>query len=234
MYSLLKLVIRIVFYILETNLANTLLQLYNTMELLFQIIAAIGSIATFGAFVMLFRKDKDKQAQITKLSIIAATLENQAESLNKQNDLLAQQVDIFRNTSILKEQNQVALEKLRDIEEQKIKLSVKPNIWTNGGMEKGYQNELQIDISNKGEVANLLEFRLISDDLTLHNLHLPYELEKGKGRYIFAKGKSNKAIKNCEYQIDVIYEDSLKNRYCSTFIGKGAIAKITETKEIEK
>ena len=33
----------------------------NTLNIIFQIIGAIGSLATFGAFVFLFRRDKDKQ-----------------------------------------------------------------------------------------------------------------------------------------------------------------------------
>lgn len=36
--------------------------------LIFQIIGAIGSLATFGAFIALFRRDKDKQVQIDKLT----------------------------------------------------------------------------------------------------------------------------------------------------------------------
>lgn len=231
MVIILKLLMSIIILVLKTEIELSLNKLYAIMELLFQIITALGSVATFGAFIMLFRKDKDKQAQISKLANIAATLENQAESLNKQNDLLAQQVDIFRNTSILKGQDDEAIKKLREIEEQRLKLSVKPRIWSNGGFVKGFDGELEIDISNKGEVANLLEFNLVSEDIVLHNLHLPYELEKGHSRYIFARAKSNKQIKNCEYQLDVFYEDSLNNKYCTTFKGKGAIAKIIETKE---
>ena len=36
----------------------------TTVNMIFQIIGAIGSLATFGAFVFLFRRDKDKQTQI--------------------------------------------------------------------------------------------------------------------------------------------------------------------------
>ena len=35
---------------------------------------ALGSVATFGAFIYLFRKDKDKQAQIDRLTTIATEL----------------------------------------------------------------------------------------------------------------------------------------------------------------
>ena len=41
----------------------------ETLELIFKIITAIGSIATFGAFLYLFRRDNDKQTQIDKILI---------------------------------------------------------------------------------------------------------------------------------------------------------------------
>ena len=72
------------------------------LNLVFQIIAALGSIATFGAFLMLFKKDKEKQNQIDKLTKIATLLDSQNDTLRQQNDLISQQVDIFRNTNTVK------------------------------------------------------------------------------------------------------------------------------------
>lgn len=205
----------------------------NTANIIFQIIGAIGSLATFGAFVFLFRRDKDKQTQIDKLAGIATILEAQNENMKMQNDLIAQQVDIFRNTGILKGNDERALAQLREIEEKKLRLSVKPNLWLNGAGYSGYNGELKIDLNNKGEDAKLLEFNLSSDDIILHNLSLPWNLEKGERRYIFGRQKGNKHIQYCEYEVDVIYQDKLKNKYLTKIIGTGANAKITETREIE-
>lgn len=204
----------------------------STLNLIFQIFGAIGSLATFGAFIFLFRRDKDKQAQIDKLTGIATILEAQNETMKQQNDLIAQQVEIFRNTSILKGQDDSALAQLREIEEKKLKLSVKPNLWLNGAGYKGYEGELTIDLNNKGEEAKLLEFNLKSDDIVLHSLSLPYDLEKGQMRYIFGRQKGNKHIQYCEYEIDVIYKDRLDNKYLTKIKGTGANAKIVETTEL--
>lgn len=203
----------------------------KTLNLIFQIIASIGSLATFGAFIFLFRRDKDKQSQIDKLTGIATILEAQNETMKLQNDLIAQQVDIFRNTSILKGNDEGAIIELKAIEEKKLKLSVRPNLWLNGA---GYgpDGELRIDLNNKGEDAKLLEFKLTSDDIALHSLSLPYELEKGQRRYIFGRPSGQKHIKDCEYEIDVIYNDKLENKFLSKIKGEGAHAKIIETKEI--
>lgn len=204
----------------------------ETTNLIFQVIGALGSLATFGAFIFLFRRDENKQAQIDKLADIAAILKSQNETMKEQNDLISQQVDIFRNTTVLKGENGNAMERLREIEEKKLKLSVKPNLWLSGAGYKGYNGELHIDLNNKGEDAKLLDFGLHSDDIILHNQSLPDDLDKGQGRKIFGRGKGNKHIKDCEYEIDVIYIDKLENRYLTKIKGKGAKAKIVETKEI--
>lgn len=204
----------------------------NTVNLIFQTIGAIGSLATFGAFIFLFRRDKDKQIQIDKLTGIATILEAQNETMKQQNDLIGQQVEIFRNTSILKGQDDGALAQLREIEEKKLKLSVKPNLWLNGAGYSGYDGELKIDLNNKGEEAILLEFNLTSDDIILHSLSLPYDLEKGQRRYIFGRQKGNKHIQYCDYEIDVIYKDKLDNKYLTKIKGTGANAKIVETSEL--
>lgn len=205
----------------------------NTINIVFQIIGAIGSLATFGAFIFLFIRDKDKQTQIDKLTGIATILEAQNETMKMQNDLIAQQVDIFRNTTVLKGNDEGALAQLREIEEKKLRLSVKPNLWLNGAGYTGYNGELKIDLNNKGEDAKLLEFNLTSDDIILHSLSLPWDLEKGERRYIFGRQKGDKHIQYCEYEVDVIYQDKLENKYSSKIKGIGANAKIVETREIE-
>src|SRR5690554_3306396 len=103
----------------------------DNTEITFNIINSIGALATFGAFLMLFFKDKHKQKQINKLASIATILDAQNDSLKKQNELIAQQVDIFRNTSILKQQDGASMAKLQEIEEKKLKLSVAPVLWLN-------------------------------------------------------------------------------------------------------
>lgn len=200
------------------------------MELFLQICAAIGSLGTFGAFLMLFKRDKNKEIQIKKLTSIAAVLENQAESLNRQNDLLSLQIDIFRNTSLLTQQNDQAYQELKEIEEKKLKLSVRPNLWLNGGTTLGLTGELKIWLNNKGETAILTDFDLISGDIELHSKHLPYELEKGKERFIFGRAIKGKSISDVTYKIDVKYKDVLENKFIAKIEGKGANVKITEVK----
>ena len=175
-------------------------------------------MATFGAFVFLFRRDKDKQAQIDRLTGIATILEAQDDTMKKQNDLFAQQVDIFRNTSLLKNGDQEAIRHLQEIEEKKLRLSVEPNLWTNGGGYNGSTGEFHIDLNNKGETAIIQEFINNTNEVTLYNNALPYELEKGANRRISGRQSGDKHIKDCDIDIDVIYTDRLKNRFSSKIL----------------
>ena len=171
----------------------------DNLNIVFQAIASIGSVATFGAFVFLFRRDKDKQAQIDRLTGIATILEAQNETMKKQNELLAQQVDIFRNTSLLKGADQDAIRNLQAIEEKKLRLSVEPNLWTNGGGYNGSTGEFNIDLNNKGETAIIKEFINNTSEVTITNNSLPYELEKGANRKIFGRQSGEKHIKDSCY-----------------------------------
>jgi hypothetical protein len=205
----------------------------SQLSLIFNILNAAGSVATFLAFILIFRKDKDKQAQIDKLSNIATVLEAQTEVMRKQNDLISQQVDIFRNTSILKNQDENAIKRFREIEEQKLRLSVMPNLWLNGASKSGYEGELKIDLNNKGETAHFHEVNLLSGDIILHNNRTPFEIEKGERRYIFAKAKDGQNLNDCKYEIELKYKDALRNDYTSVIRGQGATVSRLETTEIK-
>ena len=201
--------------------------------LIFQIFSALGSLGAFGAFIFLFRRDKNKQAQIDSIVKLVEALSGQNELTKDHNSLIAQQVEILRNLNISNGNNESLIKDLKEIEEQKLKLSVKPLLWLNGaGI--NYLGELQIDLNNKGELARLKEFKLNSNDIELHSLSLPYDLEKGQRRYIYGRSNGRKHIKDCVYEIEVIYEDKLNNEFTTTIKGKGANVEITGTIEIEK
>ncbi len=197
---------------------------------------AFGSLGTFLTFVFtlitIFRKDKHKQAQIDKLAGIASVLEAQNETMRQQNDLISQQVDIFRNTSILKGDDTSALNALREIEEKKLKLSVKPNLRANVGYH-GFSGEMQVYLYNDGEDASVLNIQLISTEIILYSSQTPIELKKGRQLEIRGRQAGNKHIKDCAIEIDVTYSDKLSNQYVSTIKGTGSGIKIVQTREIE-
>ena len=175
--------------IIEENEAD------KTLSLTFQFIAAIGSLATVGSFIFLFRRDKDKQSQIDKLTNLVS-----------------------------------ALKDLKDIENKKLNLSIRPDIKLNGSGYNGTDGELTIDIENIGHKATLIKFDLKSDDLILHNEHLPFVMENNTTRKIFARTNGVKHIKDCEYEIQIHHLDRLGNLHISIIQGIGIRNTLKETK----
>lgn len=121
---------------------------------------------------------------------------------------------------------------LEELEEKKIRLSVKPRLAMNGGSSRGYEGELQLDLLNKGERASLKTFRVIEGDVILHNEHLPYELEKDAGRKVFLRTKDGGNSNMVSYKVEIEYEDALEFKYISTIEGTGAKCKLIDTKEL--
>ncbi len=154
-------------------------------KFIFEILGALGAIGTFGAFVMLFIKDKYKQDQIDKLTNITEKLTNIASTLEVQNDNLAKQ----------------------------LRASVLPELWTNGIYQDANGIDFKINLSNRGEIAKLIKFELESDDIILHNEHLPSDLLKEEERWIFCESNCEKRHVDCKYIIYVIYTDKLGNKY---------------------
>lgn len=167
----------------------------KNMNITFQIISAIGNLATFGAFMFLFIRDKDKQNQIDKLTNLVS-----------------------------------ALKDLKDIENKKLNLSVRPDIKLTNSMSQGADGELEIGIENIGQKTTLTRFELVSNDLILHDEHLPFVMEKDTSRRIFLRTSGEKHILECEYEIHIYHKDKIDNFHISIIKGKGVNNKLAVTK----
>ncbi|MGH2644745.1 MAG: hypothetical protein ACRDE2_12400 [Chitinophagaceae bacterium] len=198
---------------------------------------AIGSTGTFLTFVVtlitIFKKDKHVPKQIDQLAGIVEILKTQDETMRTQNDLVAQQVDIFRNSSILKGNDGSALIELRDIEKRKLRLSVRPDFRVAMSYQ-GFSGQMQVRLYNTGEIANIKRIDISSEDVDLHPFQTPATIEKGQQREISGTQKGKKHIKDCEYEIKLIYADKLNFEYSADIKGAGGKAIITSINEIEK
>ncbi|UOX32684.1 hypothetical protein LXD69_11595 [Flavobacterium sediminilitoris] len=123
-----------------------------------------------------------------------------------------------------------ALKDLKDIENKKLNLTVRPDVKITSTMSQGADGELQIGIENIGERTTLTKFELISEDLILHNEHLPFIMEKGTERKIFSRTIGEKHILDCEYEIHIHHQDKIDNSHISIIKGKGINNKLAETK----
>ena len=177
----------------------------------FQALGALGSLATFGAFLALFKKDKTRDQQLDRLTTIAETLKIQNESLKKQNELLEQQIILFRDSKILQGQDKEALKELVSIENKRLRLSAQPQfrIATSGW---GGDN-FQLRIHNDGEQAIFQEISF-EGDIHFHIPELPKTIHKN-GDWSFEGHMQHglKNVKDAVFKIKCTMIDKLSNSY---------------------
>lgn len=113
-----------------------------------------------------------------------------------------------------------SLAKLAEISEEHLVLLVRPDLYKNGASTRPQERLITIDLLNRGEQVNLLEFNSNSPDITLLDNSLPWVIEKGAERLILAHANGKRPM-DCEYAIEVLYEDKLKNQYKINITGKG-------------
>lgn len=204
----------------------------DTVQFWVEIAKAIGALATFGAFVVLFRKDKDKQKQIEELTKIAEQLEGQNSLIKKSNELLSQQLDVLSKEQSGELQSSEAQEKLIELEAKKIRLSAMPRIVTWGGQSRPQRHELQIRILNKGEFAEIKKYEVVSGDLVIGTNSLPIALDKGDSIYFMTKATHGVNTNIAKYEIDIYYTDGLDYEYKIRIKGEGVHSKVISTDEL--
>jgi len=164
--------------------------------------AIIGGIAAFIAvglsFYQLFKKDREKQAQINELA-------NQTAELIKQTKLF----------------------------DKRIRMAVRPGIWCNGSGRRGHEQEFNVQVDNRGEIAFLdkIEF-MDGDDILLRNWNntsIPIE-KNGTVKITGNYGSLNPDTMNFKFKI--CYHDREGYKYETIYEWKGGFAKILETKEL--
>lgn len=133
------------------------------------------------------------------------------------------------------------LERVAEVLEKDLLLKYQPHLWCNGVSLRGGENKINFDINNKREWCKLLEFNIVSGDLILDELnkHLPSELEPKFSsdligdttrRYIFTINNSEKHLNDVIYEIEIVYEDRLENKYSIALNGVGGKYKMTNPK----
>lgn len=194
-----------------------------------QALAVPGAIVSF---IILFRKDKDKQSQIDRLTNIASKLEVQNEILKRSNDLQTEQIDVLRNSTILTKQDNEGANRLVALEEKKIKLSVKPYFKRQS---IGWDSQIMdFKFVNYGERATITSIiNLNKTELHFEDAKLPVTVEKGQ-LFILHLNRYNYNINpnQLEYKFEILYKDGLDNFYKQVLSGTGQRSELTEPEEV--
>ncbi len=177
------------------------------------IIAVPGAIA---GFILLFKKDKNKQEQIDKLVDIATKIDAQNTILQEGNNLTSEQVNVLRGIAFSQMEASEGSMKLADLEKQKYLLSIRPRLFLNGGKRSG--SEIRFFIENFGEDAFIKNVKDIHEPPQLiirSEFGTKYEFKKDSYINIVTNRSDGNVYgaPSLEFRILIEYEDKAGNLY---------------------
>lgn len=205
--------------------AQSWINLYNFIsensEGIINLLGALASLATVGAFLFLWKKDESKQEQIDKLAGVVVAIESQNDTMIKGNDLMEQQISVLRDMGLNGGADSDGSIKLAEIDNKRLKLSVMPKLIQHHIWVEGNRNRIDITIKNLGEEARIID---IKNNLGLQsvspNSPYPIEILKGKGIVFSCYGPTGFFVSG-QFEIEIIYEDKIDTHYSLKINGVG-------------
>lgn len=164
----------------------------------------VGIIAGIKTFKDLFKKDEKQQSQID-----------------------------FQQKQISGQQDQInELIKLNRVFEKRVRMTVKPHLWTNGSGYNSTDFAVHISLDNRGEIAFYSGFEILEgeDAFTLQRWQQDIPIEKDNN--IRLSGTTVQHPKETYFKIKVLYYDRENYRYETIVEWNNGKAKFLETNEL--
>lgn len=202
--------------------------------------------AIWGIF-KLFKRDKEKEAQIAALNDIAISQNAMIGKMSEQIEELSKQTQQFEYHSILyKETNDLMREQLalqnkifvtdlefknksEELRSKERKLTIRPFFKVQGG--SSFSGTVTIHMVNFGNQAKIIEIRETGFAHISRVSPIPNTFLDNQAKYDFvARYKEDKF--NLDYSGELVYSDQDGNQYKQKFSGRGSVAKLEQPEEI--
>lgn len=173
------------------------------------LMAVPGAIA---AFVVLFLRDKHKEKQIQKLSLLAEKIESQNEILKESNSIMSRQVEALGALSIPDKQSEASI-RLLQIEEEKRELEFRPKLYSN--MYSSAESSGGYHIENGGKQITILSLKSDNENIQLINRNeLIGRTISEKGFFIIKTRTLDRSVMNDKnYNVIIVCENDLGMKY---------------------
>lgn len=164
----------------------------------------VGMIAAIKAFRDLFKKDRLQQDQID-----------------------------FQQRQIENQQSQIGeLIKLNKLFEKRVRMTVKPHLWTNGSGYNGTEHTIHIKINNRGEICFYTGFTILEGENTFWIQEWNSDITIKKDGYIQLPGRTFGHPKEANFKIKIHYKDRENYKYETIIEWSNGRAKFLENIEL--
>ena len=164
----------------------------------------VGMIAAIKAFKDLFKKDKSQQNQID-----------------------------FQQEQIENQQSQIGeLIKLNKLFEKRVRMTVKPHLWTNGSGYNGTDYTIHIKINNRGEIAFYSGFETLEGDGSFWLQEWNQDIPIIKEEYIQLGGSTSDHPNQTYFKIKILSYDRENYKYETIIEWDKGKVRFLETNEL--
>lgn len=202
------------------------------------IIASIGAIAAIigavAAFLSLFKKDKQKQTQIKKLSGIAEELQKQTNEFVLQSQQMVEyniiSKEILRlqyKATALNDENQ---KEFNELQKKALKSQNKPLFKWEGGQSS--PNTISLTIKNVGGLAKITNFNDVGKMGVSVTTPIGTEVARQSIFYLTADYWGKENLNKIDVLLELFFEDSIGTKYKQTFNVRGSVADILPVEEV--
>lgn len=116
--------------------------------------------------------------------------------------------------------------------ERRLRMQVKPRIWTNGGGYSGHNNEVRVSINNRGELCHLQSIeQLDGDEVHWYDWKDPIALPKDKSIRLTGTSLKQKSPK-AEFRLKALFQDQEGYQYEVVFHWKSGKVRVESTREL--
>jgi len=179
----------------------------------------LGVPGAVAAFILLFKKDKEKGKKLDMITNVVIELSNQTKQFEYQTSLMKESNDILKEQ--VEVQNEALMndkfykEKMKEIEIKKSKNKYKPFFRSAGVINRG--NNFEMRVRNFGETADIKSFKHLRGNMKLRLPKTPLNVDKNGTFVISGKYSESDEKLNESGLIEVKFEDTLGTIYNQKF-----------------
>lgn len=122
--------------------------------------------------------------------------------------------------------------KLNSLFEKRVRMTVKPHLWTNGSGYNGTDHTIHIKINNRGEICFYTGFTILEGENTFWIQEWNSDITINKDGYIQLPGRTFGHPRDANFKIKIHYKDRENYKYETIIEWANGRAKFLETKEL--